>query len=147
MFVFSILIPNKRGVGSAAFVVRPHIELHVATKRTHFPPNIHMLESAPGSSPSRCLLRDTVVPIPEPEELIVNYIEPSHVVVQRCTGKTERMHAWDGWGGNGVSVRLSRSPLLQVFVLAFLPSLLLLLLLLPTMGVVRERRKTFPRPP
>ena len=46
-----------------------------------------MLESAPGSSPSRCLLRDTVVPIPEPEELIVNYIEPSHVVVQRCTGK------------------------------------------------------------
>ena len=80
-----------------------------------------MLESAPGSSPIRCLLRDTVVPIPEPEELIVNYIEPSHVVVQRCTGKTERMHAWDGWGGNGVSVRLSRSPLLQVFVLAFPP--------------------------
>lgn len=34
----------------------------------------------------RCLLRDTVVPIPEPEDLIVNYIEPSHVVVQRCTG-------------------------------------------------------------
>ena len=38
----------------------------------------------------RCLLRDTVVPIPEPEDLIVNYIEPSHVVVQRCTGKNER---------------------------------------------------------
>ena len=38
----------------------------------------------------RCLLRDTVVPIPEPEDLIVNYIEPSHVVVQRCTGKIER---------------------------------------------------------
>ena len=38
----------------------------------------------------RCLLRDTVVPIPEPEDLIVNYIEPSHVVVQRCTGKRER---------------------------------------------------------
>ena len=62
----------------------------------------------------RCLLRDTVVPIPEPEDLIVNYIEPSHVVVQRCTGKKERkklrpMHE------NGVGV----SCLAQVPVLAF----------------------------
>ena len=61
----------------------------------------------------RCLLRDTVVPIPEPEDLIVNYIEPSHVVVQRCTGKKERkklrpMHE------NGVGV----SCLAQVPVLA-----------------------------
>lgn len=35
----------------------------------------------------RCLLRDTVIQIPEPNDVIVNYIEPSHVVVQRCTGK------------------------------------------------------------
>ena len=48
-----------------------------------------MIELQPFSIPAsdRCLLRDTVVPIPEPEDLIVNYIEPSHVVVQRCTGK------------------------------------------------------------
>ena len=109
-----------------------------------------MLESAPPSPPSRCLLRDTVVPIPEPEDLIVNYIEPSHVVVQRCTGKTDRMHAWDGeerkW-----SVCLSRARSFCKF--SSLPSLLLLLLLLlPTMGVVRGGgggggKKTFPRPP
>ena len=37
----------------------------------------------------RCLLRDTVVKVPEPPDVIVTYIQPSHVVVQRCTGKTQ----------------------------------------------------------
>ncbi|TRY68701.1 hypothetical protein TCAL_15106 [Tigriopus californicus] len=34
----------------------------------------------------RCLVRDTVVAVPVPQELIVNYVQPSHVVVPRCTG-------------------------------------------------------------
>ena len=35
----------------------------------------------------RCLVRDTVVAVPPPETLIAEFVHPSHVVVQRCTGK------------------------------------------------------------
>ena len=35
----------------------------------------------------RCMLRDTVVEIPEPDDAIVAYVLPSHVVVSRCTGE------------------------------------------------------------
>ncbi len=35
----------------------------------------------------RCLLRDTVVELPAPEDVIVDFVQPSHVVVQRCTGE------------------------------------------------------------
>jgi len=34
----------------------------------------------------RCLVRDTVVAVPPPETLIAQFVHPSHVVVQRCTG-------------------------------------------------------------
>ena len=36
----------------------------------------------------RCLVRDTVVAVPPPETLIAQFVHPSHVVVQRCTGRT-----------------------------------------------------------
>ena len=35
----------------------------------------------------RCLVRDTVVAVPSPETLIAEFVHPSHVVVQRCTGR------------------------------------------------------------
>lgn len=35
----------------------------------------------------RCLIRDVVVQVPAPATIIANFIHPSHVVVQRCTGK------------------------------------------------------------
>ena len=35
----------------------------------------------------RCLIRDTVVPVPVPDTIIANFVHPSHVVVPRCTGK------------------------------------------------------------
>lgn len=37
----------------------------------------------------RCLVRDTVVEVPLPKDLIVNYVHPSHVVIPRCTGKNQ----------------------------------------------------------
>ena len=42
----------------------------------------------------RCLLRDTVVPIPEPDDVIVNFIQPSHIVVPRCTGNKIVCHTY-----------------------------------------------------
>ena len=36
----------------------------------------------------RCLIRDVVVQVPVPDTLIATYVHPSHVVVPRCTGKT-----------------------------------------------------------
>ena len=36
----------------------------------------------------RCLVRDTVVPVPLPKDIIVGFVQPTHVVVPRCTGKT-----------------------------------------------------------
>lgn len=35
----------------------------------------------------RCLVRDTVVELPMPNDVIVNFMQPSHVVVPRCTGE------------------------------------------------------------
>jgi hypothetical protein len=37
----------------------------------------------------RCLIRDTVVALKAPDDVIVEFITPSHVVVPRCTGKQE----------------------------------------------------------
>ena len=37
----------------------------------------------------RCLLRDTVIEVPHPADVIVNFIQPSHVVVPRCTGEED----------------------------------------------------------
>ena len=38
----------------------------------------------------RCLVRDTVVALPAPDDVIADYIQPSHVVVPRCTGEREK---------------------------------------------------------
>ena len=38
----------------------------------------------------RCLIRDVVVQVPAPATIIPSFIHPSHVVVQRCTGKIFR---------------------------------------------------------
>jgi len=35
----------------------------------------------------RCLIRDVAVQVPAPSTLIATFVHPSHVVVQRCTGK------------------------------------------------------------
>jgi len=34
----------------------------------------------------RCMIRDVPVKVPEPDDIIVDYIFPSHIVVPRCTG-------------------------------------------------------------
>jgi hypothetical protein len=39
----------------------------------------------------RCLIRDVVVQVPAPATIIANFIHPSHVVVQRCTGKKNNL--------------------------------------------------------
>jgi len=38
----------------------------------------------------RCLIRDVVVQVPAPATIIANFVHPSHVVVQRCTGQSFR---------------------------------------------------------
>ncbi len=35
----------------------------------------------------RCLVRDTVVALAPPDDVIAEFVTPSHVVVPRCTGK------------------------------------------------------------
>ena len=43
----------------------------------------------------RCLVRDTVVPLPAPDDVIADYIQPSHVVVPRCTGEYQRRKPYE----------------------------------------------------
>ena len=40
----------------------------------------------------RCLVRDTVVELPIPDDVIATFVMPSHVVVPRCTGENPLSH-------------------------------------------------------
>ena len=45
----------------------------------------------------RCLIRDVVVQVPAPATIIASFIHPSHVVVQRCTGRTKYRRVREHW--------------------------------------------------
>ena len=50
-------------------------------------PNAHQDRSAALLFAHRCYMKDVPIPIPVPLNTIPDIIVPSHVVVQRCTGK------------------------------------------------------------